>query len=289
MRWLIYGSKGWIGQQLVAIVKRLGDGHQVLEAKSRADQYAATYEEIRSLKPDRVISCLGRTSGPGCSNIDYLEQKGRLVENMRDNLHAPVNLAAICQELEIHFTYLGTGCIYHFTDNQKIFDETDKPNFTGSQYSTVKGVTDQIIRQYKTTLNARIRMPITNEDNPRNFITKITSYSRVISIANSMSVLTELLPIMIDMAVKQVTGTVNLTNPGTITHAEILDMYQQLVDPDFKYQVIPASELATVAQRSNNQLSTTKLEKMYPSVMNIRDAVYQTLKSWQPMVAKRSE
>jgi len=81
-------------------------------------------------------------------------------------------------------TYLGTGCIYEYDgdhpmgDSKKGFSEEDSPNFFGSQYSTVKGVTDQMIRHYRTTLNARIRMPITSQKNNRNFITKIASYKK---------------------------------------------------------------------------------------------------------------
>ena len=52
-------------------------------------------------------------------------------------------------------------------------------------------------------LNLRIRMPITAEKNPRNFITKITSYEKVCSIANSMTVLPDLLPCVLEMMKKR--------------------------------------------------------------------------------------
>ena len=42
-------------------------------------------------------------------------------------------------------------------------------------------------------------MPITAEDNPRNFITKITNYEKICSMSNSMSVLPDLLPLVIEM------------------------------------------------------------------------------------------
>ena len=46
-------------------------------------------------------------------------------------------------------------------------------------------------------------MPINAENNPRNFITKITNYEKICSNYNSMSVLPELLPIMIDLSKKK--------------------------------------------------------------------------------------
>ena len=35
---------------------------------------------------------------------------------------------------------------------------------------------------------------------------------------------------------KSTTGTYNLTNPGYICHNDILDMYTEIVDKDFKYK-----------------------------------------------------
>ena len=55
-------------------------------------------------------------------------------------------------------------------------------------------------------LNLRIRMPITGEENGRNFITKIATYEKVCSVPNSMTVLPELLPLVVDMMTKRITN-----------------------------------------------------------------------------------
>lgn len=284
MRWLLYGSQGWIGGQVKDLL--INKGHLVIDAHSRADNFEMTFEEIKTVMPDRVIATIGRTSGPACGNIDYLEHPSKLSENLRDNLQGPLTLASICEDLDIHMTYLGTGCIYSFDADHPMgsdrgFTEEDPPNFFGSQYSVVKGKTDQLIRRYKTTLNARIRMPISDHHHPRNFVTKITRYSKVISIPNSMTVLPQLLPIMLDMAEHSLVGTVNLVNPGVISHAEILDLYKQYVDPEFTYHVMSLEELSNyaVGGRSNNYLDTHKLEALYPDVLPIKDAIKQIFES----------
>ena len=51
-----------------------------------------------------------------------------------------------------------------------------------------------------------------------------------------MTVLPELLPMAINMAERGVTVTVNLTNPGLISHNEILEMYREIIDADFKWK-----------------------------------------------------
>jgi nucleoside-diphosphate-sugar epimerase len=285
MLWLIYGGNGWIGSQLRELLLKMDE--TVIIGQSRADNYLDTFNEISTIKPDRILCTIGRTSGPGCNNIDYLEQPQKLTENLRDNLHGPINLATISQKLNIHLTYLGTGCIYEYdeihtpTDNG--FLEDDSPNFTGSQYSIVKGITDQIIRGFTTTLNVRIRMPISNEDHPRNFVTKIANYHRIISIPNSMTVLPELLPILVDMAKRQMVGSINLTNPGVITHDEILQLYKKYVDPNLQYEVISLESLSkyVVGRRSNNYLNTDKLLLHYPHVKHIKDSIIDVMVNYK--------
>lgn len=284
MKWLLYGMRGWIGGQLAEILE--SQGETVIQGKSRINNYDDTCKEIEEVQPDRVVSTVGRTSGPGCPNIDYLEQPGKLVDNIRDNLQGPMNLVLICTSKAIHFTYMGTGCIFeydedHQQDFAKGFTEEDYPNFFGSQYSVVKGYTDNLIRNMKGVLNVRIRMPITADLSPRNFITKITQYNRVISIPNSMTVLPELLPLMLDMAKNGVDGTINLTNPGVINHQEILDMYKEIVDPSFEYEIMSLDELSkyTKAGRSNNYLETRRLQRLYPQVMDIHTSVRKTLET----------
>jgi 3,5-epimerase/4-reductase len=130
-----------------------------------------------------------------------------------------------------------------------------------------------------TVLNVRIRMPITADRSNRNFITKITSYARICSVPNSMTVLPELLPCVVKMALNGETGTINLTNPGTISHNEILEMYREIVDPEFTWQNFTVEEQAKIlaAGRSNNFLDTCKLEALFPNVLPIRESVRNIL------------
>jgi len=132
---------------------------------------------------------------------------------------------------------------------------------------------------YPHVLNVRIRMPITADFNARNFITKILNYERICSVPNSMTVLPELLPILIDMIQEGVTGTVNLTNPGLISHNEILEMYREIVDPEFKWSNFTIEEQNRIlaAGRSNNYLDTARLETLYPGVKPIKESVKQIM------------
>jgi dTDP-glucose 4,6-dehydratase len=288
MKILVYGSRGWIGSQFIEILKK--NKIEYICGEVRANNLENLREEIKSVLPTNIISFIGRTHGKirkkVFSTIDYLEQPYKLTENVRDNLYSPLLLALISRDMGIHYTYLGTGCIFKFDDEHPFekevngFTEVSLPNFFGSGYSIVKGFTDQIMKYFQNNvLNLRIRMPITGNINPRNFITKITTYEKICSIKNSMTVLPELLPKVIDMMKNNLTGTLNLTNPGLISHNEILEMFKEIVDPEFEYQNFSVEEQSKIlaADRSNNFLDTSKLEKLYPDILNIKDSIKNRL------------
>ena len=288
MKILVYGSNGWIGGQFISLLteKKI----EYTNGNSRADNKNDLEKEINDVSPTHVVSFIGRTHGKidekVYTTIDYLEEPGKLVENVRDNLFSPILLANICSSRNIHYTYLGTGCIFKFDEDHPFgleengFNESSLPNFFGSSYSVVKGFTDQMMGFYgDTVLNLRIRMPITEQKNSRNFITKIVTYEKVCSVPNSMTVLPELLPCVLDMMKKNITGTMNLTNPGLISHNEILEMYREIVDPLFIWKNFNIDEQRKIlsADRSNNYLDTTKLESLYPEITNIKDSIKKCL------------
>jgi len=281
MKILIYGSKGWIGKQVIEYLNK----KQIIffEGNSRVDNIEDVEKEILSIKPTHILSLIGRTHGKIgfkiVSTIDYLEEDGKLVENIRDNLYSPLILAILCNNHNIHFTYLGTGCIFDYDNEHNTgFTEDDFPNFFGSSYSIVKGFTDSIMKKMNV-LNLRIRMPINSDANSRNFIKKITTYDKICSIPNSMSVLPELIPYAVKMMEKNILGTINLTNPGVISHNEILELYKEIVDPLFVWKnfTIEEQDKILLSKRSNNMLNTNKLKNLFPELKNIKEAVIDCL------------
>lgn len=193
-------------------------------------------------------------------------------------------LALLCKKYDIHFTYMGTGCIFTYSEEKDVFNEENNPNFFGSSYSTVKGFTDRLMHFFNdSVLNLRIRMPIVGNHHPRNFITKIVNYEKICSIENSMTVLDDLIPILIDMSTNKVTGTINLTNPGVISHNEILEMYKKYIDPNKTWENFSLEDQSKIllSARSNNELDTTKLQNMYPYVLNIKESIERLFLNWK--------
>ena len=272
-KFLVFGAAGWIGQKLVTLLRE--QNHEVYTAQSRLENRTAIMQEITFYRPDCVINAAGVTGRP---NVDWCEDHRQ--ETIRANIIGALNLADICFMHNIHCTHFGTGCIYEYDEEHQVasgkgFKEEDIPNFSGSFYSRSKSMLDALLQSYPNVLNLRLRMPISEDLHPRNFITKISRYKKVVNVPNSMSVLSDLLPVSIAMTLRGITGTYNFVNPGTLSHNEILELYKQYVDPDFTYENFTIEEQNQVlkSKRSNNELDTAKLLSDFPDVPHIQQSI----------------
>lgn len=284
VKFLIYGgARGWIGGKLVELLRQ-DPGCEVVVGKARIEDRQAVTHELEEENPDRVINAAGLTGRP---NVDWCEDHQQ--ETIRANVLGALTVADVCALKNIHVTHIGTGCIYEYDEAHPIgsgkgFTEEDTPNFKGSFYSFTKGMLDRLFYSYPGLLHLRVRMPISDDLHPRSFITKIATYQKVVNIPNSMTVLHDLLPIALDMALKECTGAYNLTNPGAISHNEILDLYKEHIDPEFTYTNFSLEEQAQVikAGRSNNELDVSKLLALYPDIASAKDsirAVFERMKA----------
>lgn len=254
MKWLIYGSTGWIARKFIEYICTNDIVDTIVAGVSRMENFDDIKQEILAIQPDRVVVLGGLTYKSPAKNIDWCEDHKQ--EVIRVNVLGVLNIADICEQNNIHCTILGTGCIYS-SQNDEVFTEDSMWNFDKSFYSKTKAYTQELLKCYKNILLLRIRMPIDNTNNPKNFIEKLKSFDKIISIPNSMTVLPEMIPIMVTLIATGQTGTWNCVNPNVISHKEILDMLGiQKEYVDISHQ----SELTRVA-RSNNHLATTKIEQ----------------------------
>lgn len=285
---LIFGKSGWIGGLVGELLKK--DGYKFEYANARLEDRATIVSEIERVKPTHVLNAAGVTGRP---NVDWCED--HKVETIRSNVIGCLNLADVTNQMGIHMTYYGTGCIFHYDEDfpegsGKGFMEADKPNFTGSYYSFTKAIVESLLKEYPNVLTLRVRMPIVADlTYPRNFITKIIKYDKVVDIPNSMTVLPELLPYSIEMAKRKLTGIMNYTNPGAISHNEILQLYKDYIDPDFTWSNFNIEEQAKVivAPRSNNLLDTKRIESEFPNILPIKESLIKFV--FEPNAKKKEE
>merc|ERR1719499_995420 len=256
-------------------MKMLNDqGKKAVASKVRMQNREDLEAEIARVKPTHILNCAGITGRP---NVDWCQDNKEAT--VRANVIGCLTLCDVAMKHDIHVSNLATGCIFHYDKDKPMhkwdarkktwvnggaFSEEDVPNFDGSWYSQTKGYVDQILKDaFPNVMTLRLRMPISDDLSPRNFITKISNYARIVNIPNSMSVLHDLLPLMIAMAEAEKTGIYNFTNPGVISHNQCMDLYAKYIDPKKTYENFTVEEQDKIlkAARSNNELTTSKLEK----------------------------
>ena len=129
-----------------------------------------------------MLNAAGVTGRP---NVDWCEFNKQTV--IRTNVIGCLNLADICWQKKLHCTLYAPGCIFEYDAAHPLgggvetaFTEEDRANFDGSYYSMTKGFVEEMLRAYLDHLTVlRVRMPISDDLSPRNFITKISNPRKI--------------------------------------------------------------------------------------------------------------
>lgn len=279
MKFLIYGHRGYLGGHFRAFLEEKGE--VVVLGRADVGRLDEVEKDLAEHVPDVVLNCAGVTGRP---NVDWCEDHP--AETLYGNVTGPLILLQACVAAGMdessgpRLVNLGSGCIYNGYNDGQGFSEDDPPNFDGSFYSRNKAWVERILFEFPV-LQFRLRMPIDANNGPRNFITKITHYDKVASVPNSMTVIEDLLPAAYELMKRDRTGIYNMTNPGVIDHETILNLYKEIVDPNFTFTLVPMEELYRgkhiKAGRSNCQLSTAKLEAEGLGMRPIEEAIRDCL------------
>lgn len=243
------------------------------------ERVSPTEKDIKTLldwyKPDVIVNCVGRTGTP---NIDWCESHQD--ETYTANVLIPVLLAAECEKRSIRFIHLGSGCIFygqsphthvethfHYYDDivpyTKTIDtgwrETDTASPL-SYYSKSKWDADTILNEMNNTTILRLRMPISSKHSPRNLISKLIKYNKVLDEPNSMTFVDDLVNAINFSIEKNLYGIYHVASPQPITHPMLLEEYKKYV-PNHKYTKINKDELNSlvIAPRSNCILNVDKI------------------------------
>lgn len=222
-------------------------------------------EELFKDTPDVIVNAIGFCGRP---NVDQCEIEKH--NTYMANVVYPSVLAGACEDRGIRMIHIGSGCIYFGDSPFKgerpgAFDpgwREDSIANPKSYYSKTKYACDLILGEMSNVTTLRIRMPISTQNNPRNFINKIRGYSQVIDIPNSVTFMDDLTR-CIDWAIaKNQTGIFHVVNPEPVTAAQVMREYQKY-DPSHTFSIIDEAELdrITVAKRSNCIINGDKLRQ----------------------------
>ncbi|WP_048809973.1 sugar nucleotide-binding protein [Candidatus Methylacidiphilum infernorum] len=294
---VLFGSTGYVG----------GFFKKLLQSKNR-DFIAPSHKEIDLLNEkqlsdffDRiavefVINAAGYTGKP---NVDACEENK--VDCLLGNVIIPGILAKVCAKKGIVFGHVSSGCLYQGDkgmnpDGSRIgFQEDDPPNFSFrtsrcSFYSGCKALGEELLADSRCYI-WRLRMPFHWQDHPKNYISKLLYYQRLIDMRNSLSEVEEFARAAFECWEKKLPfGIYHITNTGSVTTRQIVEkilrspLGTKLKEKGKKFLFFENEKefLKQVkAPRSNCVLDNSKILNMGIFIRHVEEALEEDLGKWQ--------
>jgi 3,5-epimerase/4-reductase len=237
---------------------------------------AAVRAALKETRAQAVVNCAGKTGRP---NVDWCETHQE--ETYRSNVMGALTLARACAAEGAYLLHLASGCIFYGDSPDPAGWREDDFANPSAFYSRTKYAADLVLSRLPNVGVARLRMPIDSAPGTRNLITKLAAYKQVIDVANSVTVVDDLVQVVTQLLERRATGVFHVTNPGTMRHKDLLALYKELVDPSHTCELIGAEELVArglaAKARSNCILASPRLAElgvqMRPIDVALRDAM----------------
>ena len=283
---LILGKSGYIGEAFVEEVRRRNIDYYAL-SRNEVD-YTDYFELYRFLRQrggafDSIINCAGYVGKP---NVDICES--HKAETIAGNVVFPVMVSKLCDIFDLRYCHISSGCIYG--GYEKEFTEEDPPNFcfktnNGSFYSGTKALAEELIT-YDKSYVWRLRIPFDNIDNPRNYLSKLLTYDRLLDMKNSVSHRYDFVNACLDLLSKEAPyGTYNVVNSGCITTAQVVQLMSKFlnINKDFAFfrDEKEFYEIGASAPRSNCVLDNSKLLSTGVEIRDTVEALESSLNNWK--------
>ena len=317
MIWLI-GASGYVGAAFARELARRGrEFRAVPRTEVDATHFQSLLEALRAARPEFVINAAGFTGKP---NVDACEsQRGATILG---NIVLPQTVAEACAASGTRLGTVSSGCIYtgakiadaagavkiepdlNALTLQKLletrsaqvhgFAETDPANFSFTQnncsfYSGTKAVAEQVLTQFPDFYLWRLRIPFEEEDNSRNYLSKIQRYPKVYQNWNSISHLGDFVSACLDTwELGLPGGCYNIVNPGYVSTREVTDLIRRLIRPGWNPEFwkndaeFYAAANGAHAPRSNCLLDASKLVRSGVKIRPLAEALEETLRRWKP-------
>ena len=284
----LLGGSGYVGQAYQALLARKGIPFRNLRrAELDYTSPPVLTAALRRDRPEFLINAAGYTGKP---NVDACElHKG---ECLMGNAVLPGLIAQACTDAGVPWGHVSSGCIFTGarTDGTG-FTEADAPNFTFRQdncsfYSGTKALGEEVLAGRPDLFVWRLRIPFNEVDTPRNYLTKLMRYPRLLAATNSISQLDEFVAATFACWEKRVPfGTYNVTNPGSITTHEVVALIEKSGVHPKKYEFFASEadfmKVAAKTPRSNCVMDSSKLAGVGIQLTEVHAAVESALRHWK--------
>ena len=285
----LLGGSGYIGQAYQRLLEQRGIAFRVIRRASvDYTQPSLLLKTLQAGRPDFLINAAGYTGKP---TVDACEDHKE--ECHFANAVLPKIIAEACEAAGVPWAQVSSGCIFSGTrPDGKGFTETDQPNFTFesgncSYYSGTKALGEAALAGRPNIYIWRLRIPFDPVDHPRNYLSKLMRYQRLLEATNSLSELREFAAATLTCIERRAPfGTYNVTNPGQVTTREAVELIKQSgVCPKKEFAFFSSEEefrrVAAKTPRSKCVLDSSKLANAGIPLTEVHEAIARDLRQWQ--------
>jgi dTDP-4-dehydrorhamnose reductase len=272
---LLLGANGYIGR---VFEQKLPEGsfikmrYENLSVQNLLNSWALNHF-------DTIINCTGYAG----------ENKDKIVHG---NLHAPIVITEfvnIVKELTVlHIS----SCDMYKNYNNKTFTEKSRPNNCWSNSSSVnfhaasKALAEEVVSRYPNHYICRAGILFDQIDHPKNYLSKLFSFDRVLNIDNSLSNRQEFVEACIHLLkTKASFGSYNIVNTGDIDNNSICKLMSKYLKKEFKFYDCVTDYLFSKKQENFDHISSKVCnDKVLASGAKISEtykSIEQSLKKWR--------
>ncbi|GIW99732.1 MAG: hypothetical protein KatS3mg111_3065 [Pirellulaceae bacterium] len=285
---VLLGGSGYVG---TAFRRFLKAQEIPFESWSRVeiDYYdpRALRQALERVGAEFLINCAGYTGKP---NVDACEI--HKTECLLGNAVLPGLIRQACEEVGLPWGHVSSGCIYSGSkDGGQGFTEADPPNFcfrtnNCSWYSGCKALGEECLADADNVYVWRLRIPFDHRDSPRNYLSKVMRYDRLLDAANSLSHLDDFVAACWHTWSRRApAGIYNCTNTGYTTTRDVVQWIQEElgIEREFRFFANEAEfmQLGQHTPRSNCILDNAKLRSTGFDMPTVEQAVRRALRQWQ--------
>lgn len=287
---LLLGKNGYVSKRFIDFFEFKNIKYKSLSLKDTNLSPSYVLESvIDEIKPRFVINAMGYTGVP---NVDACEDSKK--ECLFANVILAEGVADMCRKKNLPLGFVSSGCIYNEDEVEwwRTYKEKDWPNFSFyntksdcSWYSGTKALGESLVRKsWDRTRIFRLRMPFNHLDGPKNYLSKIFTYDKVLSIDNSLTNLDEFVRAVYQgMNAETPYGTYNIVNHGGISAKRIhtLAKAYNLGKESYEYfESLEEFNKIVKTKRSNCVLDTSKIKTEGIYMLPVEESLIRCFESW---------
>jgi dTDP-4-dehydrorhamnose reductase len=317
---LLLGASGFLAGAFATEMRRRSIPFRGLSRRERDyTQFNVLFDYVRRERPEFIINAAGL---PGTPNVDACESSREQV--LHANMVLPQQVAQISRLTNTPWAHVSSGSIFcgarvrngseseerverdspasDLARKQKEqpgsvhgFSETDEPNFSFLNppcnfYSGTKALGEEAIGRSDLCYILRPGLPFASNDHPRNLLSKLQRYPKVLNQLISGSHINDFSSACLDLWIQKAPfGVYHVANPGFISTGEIVEKMRKGLGLKCSFQEFKDEaeyyETAGKEPRSNSLLDCSKLVACGIQMRPIQDAIDAAIREWRPSLS----